>query len=220
LIFVDTWAWLALAHKHDPYHAVAAQQHRALQQQKARYVTSDFVLAETITPLFAVLNFAQAEQFMRTVFQAIQSGRYVLEHVGAARFEAAWRMRLKYHDKPDISFVDFTSMVIMQELGISEVFTGDQDFRQVGLGFRLVPWSVAVPLFLAAPRAKIGFAEDRESWGRLKPMSAIRQARATLDDLYRTPEKAELIGLGFPDLDTEYCSRTIQLWRLLNRTAW
>jgi Uma2 family endonuclease len=25
-------------------------------------------------------------------------------------------------------------------------------------------------------------------------MSAIRQARATLDDLYRTPEKAELIG--------------------------
>jgi Uma2 family endonuclease len=27
-----------------------------------------------------------------------------------------------------------------------------------------------------------------------KPMSAIGQARATLDDLYRTPEKAELVG--------------------------
>lgn len=45
----------------------------------------------------------------------------------------------KYHDKPDISFVDFTSMVVMQDLGIQDVFTGDAHFRQVNLGFRLVP---------------------------------------------------------------------------------
>jgi len=38
-------------------------------------------------------------------------------------------MRFKYHDKLDISFVDFTSMVVMQDLGISEVFTGDAHFR-------------------------------------------------------------------------------------------
>jgi predicted nucleic acid-binding protein len=48
-------------------------------------------------------------------------------------------MRQKYHDKPDISFVDFTSMVVMQDLGIVDVFTGDGHFHQVGLGFRLVP---------------------------------------------------------------------------------
>ncbi len=39
------------------------------------------------------------------------------------------QMRFKYHDKLDISFVDFTSMVVMQDLGISEVFTGDAHFR-------------------------------------------------------------------------------------------
>jgi uncharacterized protein len=48
-------------------------------------------------------------------------------------------MRQKYHDKPDISFVDFTSMVVTQDLGITDVFTGDAHFQQVNLGFRLYP---------------------------------------------------------------------------------
>jgi hypothetical protein len=30
-------------------------------------------------------------------------------------------------------------MVVMQAMGIVEVFTGDAHFQQVGLGFRLVP---------------------------------------------------------------------------------
>jgi len=48
-------------------------------------------------------------------------------------------MRQKYHDKPDISFVDFTSIVVKQDLGIIEVFSGDGHFQQVGLSFRLLP---------------------------------------------------------------------------------
>ena len=97
------------------------------------------MLAETVTPLFGVLNFSKAEQFMLGVFKSIQAGHYQLEPITPSRFERAWQMRRKYHDKPDISFVDFTSMVVMQELGITEVFTGDAHFQQVGLGFRLVP---------------------------------------------------------------------------------
>lgn len=34
---------------------------------------------------------------------------------------------------------DFTSMVVMQDLGITEVFSGGTHFRQVGLGFQLLP---------------------------------------------------------------------------------
>ena len=48
-------------------------------------------------------------------------------------------MRQRYHDKPDISFVDFTSMAIMQDRGITDLFTGDAHFQQVNLGFRLHP---------------------------------------------------------------------------------
>jgi uncharacterized protein len=59
--------------------------------------------------------------------------------VAPSQFERAWQMRQKYYDKPDISFVDFTSMVVMQDLGITDVFTGDAHFQQVNLGFRLHP---------------------------------------------------------------------------------
>jgi uncharacterized protein len=139
MTLVDTWAWLALAHKHDPYHALATQQHRLLHKRRARYVTTDYVLAELMGPLFALMSFAKAQQFMLNLFGSIEAGKYQLEFIGSDRFERAWEMRQKYHDKPDISFVDFTSMIVMQDLAITEVFTGDAHFLQVGLGFRLLP---------------------------------------------------------------------------------
>jgi uncharacterized protein len=46
---------------------------------------------------------------------------------------------VKYHDKPSISFVDFISMVVMQEIGVKKIFTGDNHFAQVNLGFELLP---------------------------------------------------------------------------------
>ncbi len=139
MIFVDTWAWLALAYKKDPYHAFAVRQHRALQQQKRSYVTTDYVLSELMTGLFRAVSFSKAEQFVEHLFQSVDSGHYRLVFVSPGQFERAWQMRQRYDDKPDISFVDFTSMVVMQDLGITEVFTGDAHFQQVGLGFCLVP---------------------------------------------------------------------------------
>ena len=46
---------------------------------------------------------------------------------------------MKYRDKPEISFTDFTSMMVMAELGLKRVLTEDQHFTQVGMGFELVP---------------------------------------------------------------------------------
>jgi predicted nucleic acid-binding protein len=128
-----------LAHKRDPYHSIAVRGHKALQQQRRRYVTTDYVLSEVMAPLFGVLNFAKAEQFMLNLFQSIRTGRYQLERITPDRFERAWQLRRRYHDKPAISFVDITSMVVMQDLGLTDVFTGDDHFRQVNLGFQLVP---------------------------------------------------------------------------------
>jgi len=139
VIFVDTWAWLALAYAKDPYHTMAAQQHRQLRRHKRRYVTSDYVLSELISALFGVLAFGPARHFMDNLFQSFQRGRHQLVFVSADQFQRAYQLRLQYHDKPEISFVDLTSMVVMQDLGITEVFTGDAHFRQVGLGFHLLP---------------------------------------------------------------------------------
>jgi predicted nucleic acid-binding protein len=139
MIFVDTWAWLALAYARDPYHAMAVQQHQQFRQQRRPYVTTDFVLSEFITALFGAVPFGPARHFTDNLFQSVQANRLRLEHVSPDQFRRSYDLRLRYDDKPDISFVDFTSMVMMQDLGVTDVFTGDGHFLQVNLGFQLHP---------------------------------------------------------------------------------
>jgi predicted nucleic acid-binding protein len=139
MIFVDTWAWVALALWRDQHHQRVKSEHQRLQAAGRRYVTSNFVLSELIAHLFSTLTAAQAQTFIDKILTAASSSVYELVHVSPAQFYQAWGLRQKYADKPDISFVDFTSMVVMQDLGIRDVFTGDAHFQHVGLGFRLVP---------------------------------------------------------------------------------
>ena len=49
MTFIDTWAWVALADRSDPYHRQATAQHKKLRRAKRRYVTTDYVLGEAIT---------------------------------------------------------------------------------------------------------------------------------------------------------------------------
>jgi predicted nucleic acid-binding protein len=97
------------------------------------------VVGEFINYLYSAAPAKQAEAAIDSLLAKADAGQVQLEHVSPQQFRRAWQMRRKYHDKPDISFVDFTSMVVMQDLGIAEIFTGDGHFQQVGLGFRLVP---------------------------------------------------------------------------------
>jgi len=62
-----------------------------------------------------------------------------IERVTPDRFKLAWRMRVRYRDKPGISFTDLTSFVVMRELGLRQVLTGDAHFEQVGMGFVRLP---------------------------------------------------------------------------------
>ncbi len=139
MVFVDTWAWLALALRRDQYHEVAKRQHAELVAAGRTYVTTDHVLAELVSQLYRSLPAVEADAFVSAIFTGTDAGAYRLEHVSPTRFAAAWRLRQRYADKPTISFVDFTSFVVMQELGIQDVFTGDAHFEQANLGFRLLP---------------------------------------------------------------------------------
>ena|SRR5947207_9970497 len=139
MIFVDTWAWIALASKGDQNHRRVKALHKSFRRAGRRYVTSDFIISELIGHLYRMLTPAQAQGFVNTLFTAVDAGEHLLLHVSPAQFRGAWQLRQKYHDKPDISFVDFTSMVIMQDLQITDVFSGDSHFRQVNLGFQLHP---------------------------------------------------------------------------------
>jgi uncharacterized protein len=139
MIFVDTWAWIALLDDTDQYHHEAEKAHRELQTKHRKYVTSDFVLNELINYVYSIGPAAKAEATISALLSRADAGTHLLVHVSPQQFRRAWDLRRKFHDKPDISFVEFTSMVVMQDLGILDVFTGDNHFRQVNLGFRLHP---------------------------------------------------------------------------------
>jgi predicted nucleic acid-binding protein len=139
MIFVDTWAWVALADSSDPYHRKAKAQHRKLTKKRHRYVTTNFVLGETISYMYDAIGAVHAQAFIDSILAAADAGTYRLVHLSPDQFRRAWTMRQKYHDKPAISFVDFTPMVVMQDLGLTDVFTCDDHFHQVNLGFQLVP---------------------------------------------------------------------------------
>ena len=92
-----------------------------------------------ITHLYRNQDTSRAGEFIRGLIASVDAGIHQLVEVSSSQFRRAWAMRQKYDDKPDISYVDFTSMIVMQDLKITDVFTGDVHFRQVGLGFRLLP---------------------------------------------------------------------------------
>ena len=63
LIFVDSWAWLALANKKDRYHRVAVKGYNEIKENGSIMVTSDYVLDEVITSLFNKVDFDGALRF-------------------------------------------------------------------------------------------------------------------------------------------------------------
>ena len=133
---MDTWGWLALADRSDPGHDQAARFYSERSRRTGRIFTSDFILDELLTLLFARRPFAEASRFVKALLASPFVG---IEFVTRERFTAAVDMRFRFSDKPRISFTDLTSMVIMIELGIADVMTADNHFLQVGFGFRTLP---------------------------------------------------------------------------------
>ncbi len=70
---------------------------------------------------------------------AIKKGYLRLERITAERFEKAKGLRMKFRDKPRISFTDLTTMVVMTELKIADILTEDDHFTQVGMGIQKMP---------------------------------------------------------------------------------
>ncbi len=138
-VFVDAWAWLALSNNRDMSHELAKKWYGEIKTTGYRMVTSDYVLDEVITALFKNVAFGGAIEYIESLFAAIKAKQIKLERITETRFKAAWLLRIKYQDKQDISFTDLTSFVLMQELEINTVFTGDAHFNQVNLGFEIIP---------------------------------------------------------------------------------
>lgn len=132
-IFFDTWAWVAIAHRDDDHHEEVQTFYRSYLLKRGVPVTTDHVLAETITILRAKTR--GVAPFIDTLLDAAKAGRALIEKIDEKRWEKAWILSKKYGDKPSISFVDFCSFAVMKECGITDVVTADKHFEDVGMGF-------------------------------------------------------------------------------------
>ena len=138
-LFIDTWGWLTFHDSRELYHQGTVKFYKKFLAKKGIIYTTDYILDETFTLLFKRLGSYKAKLAMESLLKSFLDERFNLIFITADRFESTHKMRIKYLDKPQISFTDLSSMVVMKELGISLILTGDDHFSQVGMGFIKVP---------------------------------------------------------------------------------
>jgi predicted nucleic acid-binding protein len=130
--FVDSSALIALAKVNDDNHLRARTFLESL-SGSFQFVTSDYILDETLTRLSDSLGAEKAAHFVEKIFE---SRLYKIIFIEKRIFESALKWLKKYADKP-LSFTDCTSFVLMQKFGLKRAFAFDDDFRKVG--FEMVP---------------------------------------------------------------------------------
>ena len=138
-IFIDTWGWITALNRREARHEEVTVFLDNFWDQRGISYTSDYVLDETITLLFRRMIFETAKAGLEKIERAIREGYLRLEWITPERFEKAKRLRLKFQDKPRISFTDLTSMVVMQERRLTQILTEDEHFTQVGMKLQKVP---------------------------------------------------------------------------------
>ena len=138
-LFVDTWGWIVIHNKREPRHTEVSAFFRKFRAQRGSIYTTDYVLDETFTLLFRRLPTVLAVKMVTFLDKATEQGYLNLEMISPTRFEEAKNLRLKFQDKPMISFTDIVSMVVMKELNIESILTEDDHFIQVGMGFKKAP---------------------------------------------------------------------------------
>ena len=139
MLFIDTWGWLTLRDRREARHKEVKTFYQEVQKQNGRIYTTDYVLDETYTLLFKRLSYSVARESVERLNEAVLNGYLLIEWITPERFEEAKKLRMKYQDKPRISFTDLTSIVVMNKLKIVNILTEDAHFIQVGMGFIVVP---------------------------------------------------------------------------------
>ncbi len=127
-VFVDTSAWLALNDRNDQYHHKAVATSLEVKRQRIEFITSEYIIDESITLLRYRVSHKAAVIFGDSLF----SSRIIrIEDVTENIRSTAWEMFRRYGDK-ELSFTDCTSFVLMKNIRLQRAFTFDEHFRQMG----------------------------------------------------------------------------------------
>ena len=127
-IFIDTGGFYSLLVRRDRMHARAAEFMDNAARARDRFVTTDYIIDETVT----LLKARGHGELVGPLFEAIENSAAMrVEWTTSQRFEEARIFCLRHSDKA-WSFTDCVSFVVMQSLGATRALTSDNHFEQVG----------------------------------------------------------------------------------------
>ena len=126
--FVDTSGFYALLVQNDSMHGKAVSILSKAATSKARFVTSDYILDETITLLKARGHGHLIESFLDSV---LASRACTIQWMDPQRFESTRQFHRKHSDKA-WSFTDCISLCTMNEMTLRRALTKDAHFGQAG----------------------------------------------------------------------------------------
>lgn len=132
-IFIDTGAFIALTDADDENHKASRNFYKDAAETGIKFVTTNFVICETINYLRSRLSHRVAVIFRENLKK---SGRFEIIAINPPIEEAAFSIFKQYADK-DFSFTDCTSFSIMRSLKINKAFAFDKHFEQYGNFSRL-----------------------------------------------------------------------------------
>ncbi len=132
-MFVDTSGWMVCEDEADPKCPAATKARDMWLDQGGILISTDYVVAETLTLLRVRLGLHVAEAWWQRVDSSM---RMRWEAVDSQRTAKAREIFFRHSDK-DYSFTDCTSFVVMKELKLKCALATDKHFAQAG--FQILP---------------------------------------------------------------------------------
>lgn len=126
MYFVDSGVWIGAFNPKDAHHREAKPILKAITDGKlGKALFTDHVFGEVVTYLRRKIGSRQSVGVAKAL---LDSGHVEVVFVNEDIFSAAYHIFERY---PQLSFADATSVVVMQDRGVSEIFSFDRGFDGV-----------------------------------------------------------------------------------------
>jgi len=126
-IFLDTSVLLSAYNPEDIAHKEAIILLKKAQSEDIIIVLSTFILSETITLVCQRVN----KQTGRSLLEELRKGGYIIIHPTERQISLAEKL-FNTIDSKNVSYVDCTSFILMQEENIHYAFAFDKHFKTQG----------------------------------------------------------------------------------------
>jgi len=132
MIFVDTGAWIALTDTSDQYHPEASRIYTVLKRHRARLLTTDYIIDETVTRLRYDASHHTAIQFLDIITMTERTGILQIIYIDQTLFQEAITL-FRHYETPVLSLTDCASFIVCQRYEIHEAFGFDRHFPMMGI---------------------------------------------------------------------------------------